>query len=198
MKENAKKRISILDCIIITIELVLILFLTFGKIFDKTPSIFGYNIYTIATESMTPTLKVKDVIICKEYNDDMELKVGDIITYNGKVGSYAGKKITHRITKIEEDELTGITYITTKGDNNDAIDPIITTDDVVAKMVYKTVVITFILKITSNFFGFFIIVICPILYLLISSIVDYVKSSKLETSGETDSENIIDERKENQ
>ncbi len=187
MKAKKNKISSVIDCVIITIELVLILVLTFGKIFNKTPSIFGYSFYSIATGSMTPTLKVNDVIISKEYTDDMELEIGDIITYNGTTGSYAGKKITHRIVDIEE--TNGIVYITTKGDNNQSEDPVITSENVVSKMTYKTVVISFLFKVLSNFFGFLLLIICPILFLLISAIIDYVKSSKEEDDEEENSEN---------
>lgn len=58
----------------------------------------------------------------------MELKVNDIITYYGTIGSYNGKRVTHRIVKIEYDEEENITYITTKADNNEQEYPLITLD----------------------------------------------------------------------
>ncbi len=191
--EKSKKRFSVIDYIIIIIEIAMIIFLSFSRIFDKSTSIFGYSIYSIATPSMVPTLKVRDVIISKNYSDNMELKVNDIITYNGTIGSYNGKRVTHRIVKIEYDEEGSITYITTKGDNNEQEDPLITLDQVIGKMVYKTVIISFIIQITSHFLGFFLIVICPILYLLISTIIAYLKEIKIAKNEE---ENEVNENNE--
>ena len=73
-------------------------------------SIFGCKAYVITTNSMSPKLKDGDVLITKKVNEEI-LKVGDIITFKKN-----GINITHRITKIDEEN--GQKIYTTKGDNN--------------------------------------------------------------------------------
>ena len=57
-------------------------------------------------------------------------------------------------------------------------------------MIYKTVIISFLFKILSNFFGFLFLIIFPILFLLISEIIDYIKSSKEKDDEEENSEDV--------
>ena len=105
------------------------------KIMGDTPSIMGYNLYYIATPSMEPTLEVGDIILSKEVTDYSKLKEHDVITYQGEVGSYAGKLITHEIIEVIEHEDGSITFLT-KGTNPSAsVDPEIRADQVRTKMV---------------------------------------------------------------
>ena len=68
----------------------------------------------------------------------MELKAGDIITYDGRSGDFAGKRVTHRVVKEPYlNEANGKYYLVTKGDDNPAEDTPITTDQVTGKYVKK-------------------------------------------------------------
>ncbi len=68
----------------------------------------GYNFFEIASDSMTPTLKIGDIIAVK--ND--EISIGDIITFKDNIfGS-----ITHRVVDIVDYD--GQTYYLCIGDNN--------------------------------------------------------------------------------
>lgn len=82
----------------------------------------GYSIFEIATGSMEPTLKVKDLIIVKITKN---IKENDIITYQEE-----NALITHRVIKINDQT------ITTKGDANNSIDVKINKEDIVGKVVY--------------------------------------------------------------
>ena len=79
-------------------------------------SILGFKSYIITTNSMEPTIKIGDVVICKNANED-EIKEGDVITFSKEGGVIT----THRVTKIEKIENKSKTYIT-KGDNNNLED----------------------------------------------------------------------------
>ncbi|MCL2860040.1 MAG: signal peptidase I [Oscillospiraceae bacterium] len=79
--------------------------------------IFGYQAYIITTESMKPTIKVGDVVIIENCNEN-ELKEGDIITVQTNAGIN-----THRIVEITTKADTGETEYITKGDNNNVEDP---------------------------------------------------------------------------
>lgn len=85
-------------------------------------NIFGYSIFSTETGSMSPTMKIGDVVIVK-IGEQVQEK--DIITYK-KDNSF----ITHRIVKIEGNSIIA------KGDNNNTQDEEITQDAVVGKVVY--------------------------------------------------------------
>lgn len=94
------------------------------KLFNKEYINFcGYTIFQVITGSMEDTIKIKDIVIVKLTQEELNQK--DIITYK------SGENfITHRIIRIENDE------IITKGDANNSEDNPIKKDDVVGKVVF--------------------------------------------------------------
>ena len=83
---------------------------------NKVPSVFGYKIFSIISESMNPELEIDDVVVIKECSED-ELKKGDIVSFEEN-----GTIITHRIERIEKDEQTQKKLYVTKGDQNEIED----------------------------------------------------------------------------
>lgn len=75
------------------------------------PKLFGYQIYTVLTSSMTPTLPVDCAIYVKEC-DPADLVSGDIVTYSKGTGSVITE--THRVVSNDVDS----EKLTTKGDAN--------------------------------------------------------------------------------
>lgn len=141
-----KKTLGITFLVFVIFLLIINFFITFKM------SFFGYRIYKVSSKSMEPKLKYNDFILVKEKTT---YKENDIITF--KVDN---DTITSRIIKIDGDR------IISKSDaidfNNDAI----TKENIVGKMVYKFVLLTFI-----NYFLFkpifwvvFIILVLGILY----------------------------------
>lgn len=121
-----------------------------------TPSIFGYSIYRVATPSMTPALEVGDVILVKDC-DPLELKKGDIITYQGTEGNFKDKKITHRV--VEEPYKIGDDYyLKAKGDSNDFADPEINVSQVVGIYQQKLSVLTWVYDFFLTPWGLLIII----------------------------------------
>ena len=103
----------------------------------ETPKLFGHAVYRVVSGSMHPVLEKGDIILCRDC-DPMELKAGDIITYDGRSGDFAGKRVTHRVVKEPYlNEANGKYYLVTKGDDNPAEDTPITTDQVTGKYVKK-------------------------------------------------------------
>ena len=114
---------------VILVALVGVIALTmFTRISGKTPSLFGYTVYRVSSGSMEPTFKVGEIIICKDC-DPMQLKNGDIITYDGTSGDFAGKSVTHRVVKPPYKEGNGY-YLVTKGDDNPVEDTPISVEQV--------------------------------------------------------------------
>ena len=122
-KHNTLRRIFnglVTALLVATVAFVVMIFV--ARLTGNTPSVFGYRVFRVLTDSMTPTLEVGDVILVRDCEPE-EIHNGDIITYNGEVGSYRGKSITHRV--VEEPEVRdGVYYYWTKGDRQGAmIDP---------------------------------------------------------------------------
>ena len=81
-------------------------------------NLFGYIPLTVESDSMVPTFKTNDLIICKQIDDISELKVDDVITFWTIID---GKKVknTHRIVEIGSND--GVTSYITRGDNNNGV-----------------------------------------------------------------------------
>lgn len=123
---------------IILAALVCLLSITLtARINGETPSLFGHAVYRVSSGSMVPYLEVGDIILCKEV-DPMTLQEGDVVTYNGKSGEFAGKRVTHRvITEPYLSENDGRYYIITKGDDNPVQDTPVELSQVTGKMIGK-------------------------------------------------------------
>lgn len=117
-------------------------------------AIGGYRIYNVATESMKDEYSVGDIIIVEKVNAE-DLKVGDNITYLGKSGQVADLIITHKIVSIRHDN--GEYYIITKGIQNEVEDPEISFSQVYGRVCYKMVVFSFIGRLMTNIFAYYIL-----------------------------------------
>lgn len=108
-KKKKKGRISFIwilaEAIVLTAFILLIYFLS------------PYEVVSISTDSMAPTLPVGSISIAEQATDEMEYAVGDIITFSVEYDDTYYSRITHRIVSIEGDT------IQTKGDHNDENDP---------------------------------------------------------------------------
>ena len=104
---------------IITFVMLVIVMLTSGY--------FRYYAVTIGSSSMTPTIKVGDVVIVKKLkkNELEKIEKGDILVYK-----HDGKLIVHRLVEIKT--LNKTKYYITKGDNNIVNDSyVVTKDDII-------------------------------------------------------------------
>ncbi len=182
-KNISKKILRILGIAVIVVEMILIVVLVGTKLSGKVPSFFGYSAYVIVSPSMSPDLEIGDIIISKEY-DGGDLSEGQVVEYVGKKGSMAGKIITHRIESISGEGDDRV--IVTKGTANPDPDPAISPDDIVAVMVYKTVVIDKIYAVFSTTAGFICLILLPMMAMIITEIVRLLLDCKGENNGETD------------
>lgn len=80
------------------------------------PKLFGYRIYGVLTESMTPAYSVGSVVYIRTCEPE-EIRVGDVITF--QMGTDTEYVMTHRVVEIDSEAAAFIT----KGDANDAADP---------------------------------------------------------------------------
>jgi signal peptidase len=104
--------------------------------------IIASQLVVVPTSSMTPTIKVGDMVLVEKNNvlgminevNPETIKVGDVIVYE-KNSSGVSENIIHRVVAINESG--GQKYYVLKGDNNSVVDPaLVPTNTVIGKAVY--------------------------------------------------------------
>ena len=182
-KKCFKKVFQVLGIAVIVIELIVIASVVISRVSGNVPSVFGYHLYVIVSPSMTPELEIGDVIISREY-DGGELHVGQVVEYVGKSGSMKGKIITHRIESISGEGDDRV--IITKGTANNEPDPPISPSDIVAVMIYETIVIGKIYSVLNTTAGFICLLLLPMVVMIIAEIVKLIFDVKGDKNGEPD------------
>ena len=135
-----KKIINGLSIALLVVLVVIILFSFASRIMGKAPSIFGYYVFNVSSDSMEPTLMTGDVILVHSTPAE-EIKKDDIITYKSQEGSMYGREVTHRVVTDPEIK-NGKYYFQTQGDAAGApLDKKITYDQVEGKYVRKLALI---------------------------------------------------------
>lgn len=179
------KIIYVLLYIIILITLLVVAIQRFS---NNNVTIAGFRIFNVATGSMVPEYQVGDILVSKEINPE-DIQVGDNIVYMGEKQDFKGKIVTHQV--ISKREENGKIYFTTKGIANEEADPEITEDQVYGKVVYKTIIFSFISKIINNIYAFYFLIFIPVAIIICKLIVDNVisykegKKEKIENSNKT-------------
>lgn len=140
-------------------------------------SIFGWRVFTVATGSMIGVYDINDVIAVKDY-DSNDLKVGDDIAYLGKKGGLNGLIITHRIVKVEDTD-EGRIFVT-KGVNSKNLDPSITSSQVLGKVTGKVPIITQINHVIKTQVGFFSLVFCPLVIIIVLEILQTITDYQID------------------
>ena len=133
----------------------------------------GTKGYAVTSDSMADKLVRGDAVFSKAVSFE-ELKEGDIITVRvGEAGFF-----THRIVKINSEERT----VTTKGDANDADDPMDTKEsDIVGKMRYSVPYIGYLSIIfsgKSSVKALIILVVIAVVLIALNSILSKSKKTR--------------------
>ncbi len=140
---------------IITVFLCVVLLLVIFQKFTKNRVALG-NIYIfqVVSESMIPEYKIGDIIVTKKTNP-VSLNVGDDVTYVASAEGINGMTITHRI--ISKREVDGKYYFVTKGINNPIEDPEISEDMIYGKVIYHTILFSFVGRLMTNIVIYYIL-----------------------------------------
>lgn len=163
---------------IITVLVLYVSFLAFQR-FSDNGSIGGYRMFTIVTGSMEPEYTIGDVILVEETKYE-ELKLKDVITYESRAKGTEGMLVTHRIIDINAAKQE----LLTRGDANDADDPVIKGDQVLGKVVHKFFLISLLTKLIRNKIGFYFLVFVPLVLVIFLEIADFVTQPKEEENEE--------------
>jgi len=202
MKKIWNNRIfKIIVGIIRTIFIIIIIaYLAFILVqrFSGNKSVFGYRLFTVATGSMAGVYDVNDVIAVQDCNPK-ELKVGDDIAYKGTRGGLEGMLITHRIIRIEEKD-DGSRIFVTKGVNVPAEDPSINENQIVGKVIGVVPVITVINHIVKTQVGFFLLIFCPLVLIIVLEVLQTITDYRLDKNKikKIDNKSIFEVEQENE
>ena len=145
---------KICKLILIIILLIILSIIIFQRVTHNKLALGNYYIFEIISGSMEPVYKAGDVIVVKKCSYE-SINIGDDVTYLGKENNLNGLIVTHRV--IEKFKYEGKLKLKTKGINNDIEDPLIDSDQVYGKVVYRTVFLSFLGKIMTNKVAYFTI-----------------------------------------
>lgn len=196
MNKALKKTLNIiLDIFIIIILIVSVLIVTLSLTSKSSgvPNIFGIAPLSVQSDSMEPEFSTGDLIFSKVSTDSSdEFEVGDVVSFFDNIDGI--KEInTHRITRIETDKDTKITYIYTKGDNAPEEDSAKKTSlDILAKYTGKKIGgLGRVLSFLRTQLGFFLCILLPMIIFfvyeairVIMNIIAYNKEKALEAAAE--------------
>lgn len=149
-----KKVWNILKDIATVILLMILVVVILQKFTNNRMTVGGLHIFSIVSESMVPEYNIGDILVSKT-TPPSELKIGDDITYLGEKGELKGLFITHRIIQIKESN--GKYSFITKGIANEVEDPEIEQGQVIGKVVYKTVIFSFLGRLMRNVIIYYIL-----------------------------------------
>jgi len=157
----------------------------FQRIRGEVPTLFNHSVFIIVTDSMEGVYDVGDVILVKNV-DPSEIKNGDVVTYYGEVGDFAGKVITHKVVK-DPVEVNGVYHFQTQGVKRGAsLDPEITEDQLVGKVLKKLKVVTWVYELVTNMYGFLFVIVIPIVGMMIVYMVQFFKNEENKIEGAVD------------
>lgn len=155
------------DVILYVLVIILSIFVIIS--FLNSSKMSKYKFYDVLTGSMSPTIKPDSLIVVKKV-DDIEVKKGDIITFKSRT---TNNLTTHRVMDIINDKKT---KFQTKGDANDALDPMLVDENLlVGKVIAHIPYVGKLMRSISNYR--IIIMILIIVYIFSNKILKAVKAT---------------------
>ncbi len=161
-KQKIQKILFILLYILLIPTILFSLFLIIIELGNSKegPSFFNIEIYTVISESMSPRIKINDIILVKKGYEIDSYKKGNIISFYKE-----GEVITHRIDQIVSMGMRPA--FITKGDNNAAADEeLVEYDDIIGKVVLTLPKLGAFMALLKNklFFGSVVLLLIGITY----------------------------------
>lgn len=186
MKKIGKIIKTIFNVAITVFVLLFLLIVCLQRFSNNQITFLGYRMFSVASSSMAPDYNIGDVLIVKKTEPD-QIKVGDSISYYGKVGSFAGKVITHQVIKIDKDVDKNLVFHT-KGISNLVEDPLVYADQIYGVVVHRSEVLSFIYRTVNTKYGMFIFIVIPIFYIIGSEMLAFLLEKEEERRGITHEE----------
>lgn len=156
------------------VVVVVITIIFIQRVSNNKFNLCGFSMYTIITESMVPKYQVYDMVIVKEV-DPTSIKVGDDVVYLGEKDDFKNKIVTHQVVKIDKE--TGKFH--TKGLANNTEDPLITGNQILGKVIYKSTLLSLISKVVNNPYGFYFVIFVPFAILVVMETIDIINERRI-------------------
>lgn len=174
-KSEAKKAYQYVTTAILSVVMIAVIaalamvFIQVAR--GQKPNLFGYRVYYVMTDSMTPSIKVGDVLIERVFDPEKDaalLTEDTVISYVGAYGDYKGMSITHRIIEgVHYDKAHGKYVVTTQGTKEGAtIDPPVPVENIEAVMVRKSSLITGLYSVFKSTAGLICITVIPCAFMI--------------------------------
>ena len=169
---------KIISYTIIVVLMIIAAFFIFyvisGKIAEREGKNPPFGLYTIISPSMTPTIKVYDVVFVKNV-DTSTLKVNDVITFYSTNAFFGGTPITHRIVEILDVPETG-TMFRVKGDaNEEADEEKVFPSNVIGKVLFRIPQLGKVQFFLASKTGWLIAILIPAIVILVYDVYKLIK-----------------------
>jgi len=149
----------------------------------------GFNLYTVMSGSMEPSIRTGSVVVVKDTN---YYEKDDVITIQMK--NDPNQTYTHRIIDINEEGQ----YVT-KGDANKSTDPdIATSEQILGEVIFKLPLVGYVTNFAKQPLGFILLIITPCIIIIaseINNIKDYVKEKIEEKENEKKKDKLKNKKK---
>ncbi|MCQ2553007.1 MAG: signal peptidase I [Clostridia bacterium] len=198
MAKVLTKIINAICVLIIAASLVLIGSVVLSR-GESYPSIMGFSIFRVMSQSMEPAIKTDSMILVKKV-DPSTIQTGDIITFVSSDPTIDGYANTHRVMSIDT-AASGSPVFTTKGDNNVIADKYkVTADKLIGKVIFISYFIGLFIRLMSNPLCFGAVIIIPLAIIFALNIRDLFKVAKAYEEAELKDElkTVIEEKKRKQ
>lgn len=177
-KKGVAGIINIIINVILVVAIILAAVCTYVSFVASSgngvPNLLGFEIFSVQTDSMYPTLKSGDLVIDRAVKDISTLRKGDIITYWTVL---EGERVlnTHRIYEIYDGG--GHLIFETKGDNNNAADSLTVHESEVVG-VYSTHIsgLGKVLDYLQTSKGFLIVVVIPVALFFLFHLIQFFRA----------------------
>lgn len=154
--------------------IVILLYLAIGSKGNGLPFLQNYQMFTVLSGSMEPTLNVGGVIIVEKV-DPMTLQEGDIITFISNDTSLSGQVVSHRIIQVVDNN-NGRMFIT-KGDaNEDRDDAAAVPANVIGRVIFHIPYLGYLLNFMKTRNGFFVLLLLPCMIILFIESISLLKN----------------------
>ena len=152
--------------VLMIIASFLLLYVATSKISEKKGVNPPFGLYTIISPSMTPNIKVYDVVFVKKV-DYNQLKKNDIITFYSTNSYFGNTPITHRIVEILNVPDIGVSF-KVKGDSNkEPDDEKVYPSAIIGKVMFKIPQLGRIQYFLASRKGWFMAIIIPAIFIVL-------------------------------
>lgn len=172
------KILNIFLLIVLVAAMASLAYLLLGAKGKALPFFEDYQIRTVMSGSMEPTLPVGSVALIKKQAPSAFVE-GDIMTFMSNDPALSGKVVSHRVIEVIDSENNGLMFLT-KGDANEdpdlaaAIAP-----NVIGRVVFDVPYLGYVLNFMGTKNGFFLLLLLPCMIILLLEVIGLIRNVRL-------------------